>query len=159
MAARRENKLQLSRERLCKLAGVKRRTHLLWTQSGLLPDKVQWGERDAIRAAQLGALWAALGPSAARFAWYGIESELPAFPKYLHAIYRPDREAAALVTSPEQLLEQLPRGVPVVVIDLATAAHEVKERFAELKARAAAVSNTSAGSAARATQFRAREGA
>lgn len=158
MATGHENKLQLSRERLCKLAGVKRRTHLLWTQSGLLPDKLQWGERDAMRAAQLGALWTALGPSAARAAWYGLASELPPFPKYLQAIYRPDRETADLATSAEQLLELLPRGVPVVIVDLATPAQAAKDGYAELKARSvtAAARRPRLG---RAAQLHSREGA
>jgi hypothetical protein len=127
---------KLSRDRLCRFAGVKRRTHLLWTKNDdLLPNKAEWGEVDLIRAAQLGAVWSALGPSGARAAWADVSEELPNFGGYLELVYSEDDEAAWVAKSPRELSKLVPRGVSVVVVDLASPMQTAKDRYAGYKER------------------------
>ena len=128
---------KLSRDRLCRFAGVKRRTHLLWTskRNGLLPDKKEWREVDLIRAAQLGAVWEALGPSRARAAWAHVRNDLPKFADFLELVYVESGERAQLAVSPEELAALIPRSEPVVVVDLAEPMRLAKEKYASFKER------------------------
>jgi hypothetical protein len=135
----------LSRERLCKHAGIKRRTHLLWTRNDeLLPNKESWGELDLIRAAQLGVVWSALGPSAARIAWQDVRGDLPVSGEFVELIYALDAERATIATSAEELARLLPRGSTTIVVDLAAPMRTAKERYAEVKKRSGGRSEVAA---------------
>jgi hypothetical protein len=120
----------LPRATLCVLAEVERRLHWRWIVAGQLHERKRYGLKDAVEAAVLHQLYSDVGRTVGDRAWPVVRPELRSdVLDRLELVVVPDTRAVEIAQSDADLLAALPRGRPVVVVDISTRIERVRSRI------------------------------
>ncbi len=129
MASPSDERVEVSRGRLCEVAKVDRGKHRRWLDDDLLPVKKRYGLIDVLHAALLDELNARLKPKAARTVWRRIRDEIGIPGHRLDLVVDLSTNEPILARTDRQISAAIPRGERVMVLDLGGRARLAYERL------------------------------
>jgi len=138
MASGSDGQREISEERLCEIAGVKRSTRRNWARIGLLnASRPGYDEQDAIELAVLDRLKDRLGATDAPIAWRQIRDSLQHHldAQEVDVVFDAQHKEAFLLTEAMGLEPaRLRHGRPVQVVFLSDAIRDIRAAFNRITA-------------------------
>lgn len=131
MPDRSDTSVRLPGSRLCEISGVNRQTRDKWARDGLLRKGDDYDQLDLVELVILKLLLETLRKKEAKLAWAGIRPHLRNLMPgpQLTLVWDPQRRAAKLALTDEEIVPLVRHGRPVQVLDLGTAVDDARAAF------------------------------
>jgi hypothetical protein len=121
----------LSAACVCSLTGVRPQTRDAWAARGLVRSRPKYGLLDVVEVAVVRELLTHLPNGQVQIAWDQVRDHVRGFhgDRPVSLVWDPQRRSAALVTSDQELAQQVRTGRPMYVLPLETVMREAADAY------------------------------